>query len=275
VALELQESVTREEWHSGVEAVLAAIEAGEAEKVVLARTLRAVARRPFDVNRVLVALARRYPHCTVFAHAIGRSCFVGATPERLLRLTDGAVQVDCLAGSVRRGANADEAALLAEQLLADAKERHEHAVVVRAIVEALRPLSEDVTAPQSPAVISTADVQHLHTPVAAVAHAGASIFDFVRALHPTPATGGYPREAALQRIAAIERFDRGWYAGPIGWLDAAGNGEVAVALRSALVEGETATLYAGAGIVAGSDPGREFDETGLKMKAMLWALQQA
>jgi isochorismate synthase EntC len=119
----------------------------------------------------------------------------------------------------------------------------------------------------------TADVQHLHTPVVAVARRDADIFALVEGLHPTPATGGQPRVAALDLIAELETFDRGWYAGPCGWVDAQGNGDFVVALRSALVRGDEATLYAGAGIVAGSDPRREYEETALKLRAMLWALE--
>jgi isochorismate synthase len=272
--VELVREVMPEQWSAGVEAILASIEAGEVEKVVQARTLRAVADRPFAAGSVLRALAERNPRATIFAAGRNQTCFLGATPERLVSLNDGRVKIDCLAGTIRLSGDATEAEALAEAILHDSKELHEHEVVARAIREALEPVCESVEAPERPLIKRTADVQHLHTPITAMAKSGIELFDLVERLHPTPAMGGYPREAAVKKIRELESFDRGWYASPVGWVDAAGNGDFAVAIRSALIEGNQARLYAGNGIVEGSDPAKEFEETELKLRAMLWALRQ-
>jgi isochorismate synthase len=272
--VELVQEVSEAEWAAGIEAILASIEAGEVEKVVHARTVRAVADRPFAAGSVLRALAERNPRATIFAAGRNDTCFLGATPERLVSLADRQVKIDCLAGTIRLPGDASEAEALAETILHDSKELHEHDVVARAIREALQPVCEAVEAPDRPLIKRTADVQHLHTPITATAKPGIELFDLVERLHPTPAVGGYPREAAVRQIGELEGFDRGWYASPVGWVDAAGNGDFAVAIRSALIEGNQARLYAGNGIVEGSDPAKEFEETELKLRAMLWALRQ-
>ncbi len=272
--LELTEDIDVDTWSAGVLETLDAIEQSQVEKVVLARTVSATAPASFPIPSILRALASRYDHCTVFAYALGDVCFLGATPERLLKLENGRAQVDCLAGSITIGENDCDSHELARRLLADPKERHEHAVVVNAIDAALRPTCTNIEMPSQPDIKGTADVQHLHTPVTATVRPGADLFEVVESLHPTPAMGGHPRGAALPLLVRIEDFDRGWYAGPLGWVDSAGDGEFVVGIRSALVEGNHATLFAGAGIVEGSDPRREFDETNLKLQAMLWALRQ-
>jgi isochorismate synthase len=272
--VELVREVSEEQWADGIEAILASVEAGEVEKVVQARTVRAIADRPFAVGAVLRALAERNPRATIFAAGRNETCFLGATPERLVSLSDGRAKIDCLAGTIRLPGDASEAEALADTILHDSKELHEHEVVARAIRESLAPVCASVEAPERPSIKRTADVQHLHTPITATTKPGVELFDLVERLHPTPAMGGYPREAAVAKIGELESFDRGWYASPVGWVDAAGNGDFAVAIRSALIEGNRARLYAGNGIVEGSDPAKEFEETELKLRAMLWALRQ-
>ncbi len=271
--IQLIEDVDFPAWEGQVRSALTAIDNGDLEKVVLARTLRTISEKPFALGQVLKTLEQRYGHCTVFAYGSEKGCFVGATPERLLRLQDGRVQVDCLAGSVPLGDTPEKTEAFAQSILSDAKELHEHSVVARSVRELLAPLCKSVDAPSQPSIMQTADLQHLHTAFTAVARPATDIFDFIQQLHPTPATGGSPREPALSLIDETETFDRGWYAGPCGWIDAKGNGDIAVAIRSALIEGNHATLYAGSGIVAGSDPAREHEETALKLRTMLWALQ--
>ena len=272
--IELTENVDFSAWEGQVRLALGAIDTGQLEKVVLARTLSAISETPFALGPVLKTLEQRYPHCTVFAYGSKDGCFVGATPERLLRLQDGRVQVDCLAGSIPIGDTRENSETLAQTILKDAKELHEHAIVVRMVRDLLEPLCESIDAPSQPLILRTADLQHLHTPLSAVAKRGSDIFDFVQQLHPTPATGGSPRKPALSFIEATETSGRGWYAGPCGWIDAKGNGEISVAIRSAFIKENQATLYAGCGIVAGSDPSREYEETALKLRTMLWALQE-
>jgi isochorismate synthase len=263
-----------EAWMQTVASAIADMRAGGVEKVVLARAMAVHSPAPFDVPSVLERLVSRYRACTVFAFAEGGAVFAGATPERLLRIQDGIVSVDCLAGSIGRGADETEDRKLASQLLHDPKELHEHRVVASAIEEALLPLCADLQVAPTPRIVSFANIHHLYTPVTGTALPGVDIFEFVERLHPTPAMGGQPREAALALIDKYETFDRGWYAAPVGWLDAAGNGDFAVAIRSALLRGSEGTLFAGNGIVAESEPEREYEETNLKLKAMLWALGQ-
>jgi isochorismate synthase len=161
---------------------------------------------------------------------------------------------------------------LGEQLLASAKDRHEHEVVVRTVVEALGPLCDQLDVGATPSLLKLGNVQHLYTPVTGHLCSACTLLNVVERLHPTPAVGGRPREAALALIREREGFDRGWYGGPVGWIDQRGEGEFAVAIRSALLHGTQATLFAGCGIVADSDPEREYAEAALKLKPMLSAL---
>lgn len=259
-------------WRDAVAAVVQDIRRGTMEKLVLARRLRARALGPVDPGPIIRRLRAGYGGCTVFAFARGESCFLGATPERLVRLDGGLVRADCLAGSTARGAGEDEDRALGEALLADEKERHEHALVVRALRDVLGPLCSRLSVPLAPGLLRMPNVQHLHTPVEGVVNGERHVLELVERLHPTPAAGGLPREAALTRIRSYETFDRGWYAGPVGWADGRGGGEFVVAIRSALLREREALLYAGCGIVAGSDPEREYEESCLKLRPMLWAL---
>jgi isochorismate synthase len=177
-----------------------------------------------------------------------------------------------LAGTSARGATPAEDERLGQALLASPKERTEHAVVVRALRAALAEQCTDVTAPGTPRLFRVRNVQHLLTPLSGRLRPGRGALDLVTALHPTPAVGGAPRATALDLIRRWEGLDRGWYAGPVGWVDRHGQGEFAVAIRSALLRGPEASLYAGCGIVADSDPEAEFSESVLKLRPMLAAL---
>lgn len=264
----------RDEFERAVAEGAAAVRDGRLEKVVVAR---AVDWRPAPMpepSRVLRRLARRYPDCHVFAVARGRKVFLGASPERLVRVEGDRVQATCLAGSVARDESPAADARLGASLLASAKDREEHAIVVRALTSALVTLCEEVVVPPEPVLLPLPDVQHLYTPVTARLRDGVGILDLVERLHPTPAVGGAPREGAMAFIREHERWDRGWYAAPVGWLDASGNGELAVALRSALLDGESATLFAGCGILADSAPEDEYMESELKLRAMRGALTE-
>ena len=260
------------QWRESVDRVLAEVASGAVDKVVLARRARARAETDFDPIASLKRLERRYRSCTLFLFRQGASSFIGATPERLVRLDGGLVRADCLAGSVGRGATEAEDRAHGRALLSDDKERREHAMVVSALREALTPFCSALTTAGEPSLLRLPNVQHLHTPVKGRLRDGHHVLDLVDALHPTPATGGVPRERALTMIHELEEFDRGWYAGPLGWVDADGGGEFVVGIRSALLRGAEAVLYAGCGIVAGSEPEREYAESNLKMQAMLWAL---
>jgi len=275
----------REEWESLVAEGAVACEDGLFEKVVLARSVRVRADRPLDPAGALRRLRATYPAAYIFAVARGHNqsgsgtgrteenaCFLGATPERLVRLADGMVDVACLAGSAPRGATAAEDEQAGEALLRSEKNRAEHAVVVRTVRAALDDLCTDLSVPGAPRLLRLPNVQHLYTPVEGRVRDRVGVLDLVARLHPTPAVGGYPRAAALRFIREREGLDRGWYAGPVGYVDRHGEGEFAVALRSALLRGDEATLFAGCGIVADSRPAAEYAETCLKLRPMLGAL---
>ncbi|MER3437841.1 MAG: hypothetical protein C4346_09775 [Chloroflexota bacterium] len=241
--------------------------------MVLAREVRVRASAPFRPEDVLDRLRSANPRAMVFAFGIGDQCFLGATPELLVRLSQRTVTAHCLAGSIARGASEDEAAELAQRLLASAKDRVEHEIVVQSTEAALRAVCDEVVrAPDAPYVVRSGSVQHLLTPVTGRVRNGKGLLELLDVLHPTPAVGGFPREVALAAIREREGLDRGWYAGPVGWMDFAGDGMFAVAIRSALLTGAEACLYAGCGIVAGSEPEAEYQETCLKLKPMLAAL---
>jgi isochorismate synthase len=268
------DSVTADAWGDAVRALTSSIAGGVVEKVVLARELTLHARDEIDETAMIARLREGYPDCTVFAFRRNGACFVGATPERLVRVEGRKVRATCLAGSARRGADADDDDAVGAALLADAKERREHQLVVNMIAEALTPLCRDIDVPAEPRLMRMRNVQHLCTPVAGTLAGDVGVLELVERLHPTPAVGGMPRVEALRLIHEHEPFDRGWYAGPLGWVDANGNGEFAVAIRSALIDGRDARLFAGCGIVAGSDPQREYEESTMKLRPMLWALNQ-
>lgn len=262
-------------WEALVADGAAACRAGRLRKVVLARAVeaRATSGAPFDPAAALRRLRRAYPSAYVFAVSReGGRCFLGATPERLARLRGAEADVACLAGSARRGAIRADDERIGAALLASPKNRGEHAAVVEAVYAALSPLCGDLSIPPVPRLVKLANVQHLYTPVRGRVAPGIGVLDLVARLHPTPAVGGTPREEALRYIRDHERLDRGWYAAPVGLLDRHGEGEFAVALRSALLHNDRATLFAGCGIVGDSHPSDEYEETRLKLHPMLAAL---
>ena len=256
-----------------VRSALSRISDGAFAKIVLARAKDVTARETLNPLRVLNGLRQRFADCYAFSIANGRGqSFIGASPERLLRVEDCKLLTEALAGSIRRGATASEDAAFAAALAHDDKELREHALVLDEIVRRLEALGLAPEHPDRPGVRRYANVQHLHTPVRADLRDGIRAIDAVAALHPTPAVGGFPRDAAVPRIRELEKFPRGLYAGALGWMDVRGNAEFFVGLRSALIDGNRARLYAGAGIVQGSSPEKEAAETELKFRAMQEAL---
>jgi isochorismate synthase len=242
--------------------------------VVLARARRAAAPHALDAAAALRHLRAAYPECHIFGCWRGDAAFVGASPERLVKVAGRDVQASSLAGSAPRGATEAEDARLAAGLLTSSKDQAEHAVVRDTLAAALDELCDDVIAPEQPSLFTLPQVHHLHTAVRARLRAGRTLLELVARLHPTPAVGGAPREAALTFIREHERLDRGWYAAPIGWIGRDG-GELAVALRSAVIRRDEAWLFAGCGLVADSDPEMEFAETLLKLRPMELALAAA
>ncbi len=245
------------------------IQAGELEKIVLAREVQVSAPTPHDPGAVFEVLRTGFPSCFVYAVGRGPATFVGASPELLVRRDGQRASTVALAGSTRRSADPAVDDHLGEALVHSEKDQHEIAIVARRIARALAPYSVWVTAAPEPALIRVANIQHLATPIRAQLARPVGAVSLAGGLHPTPAVGGEPFSAADPMIPALEGLDRGWYAGPVGWTDLTGDGEFCVALRCALLRGLTATCYAGCGIVAGSDPASELAETEVKLAAML------
>ena len=265
---------SRDEFARAVSRATAAIGAGELEKVVLARACTLTQAGGFDAARVLRSLGESQPGCTVYGVGLGGATFLGASPERLVGRRGSAVHADALAGSAPRGRTPDEDARRGQSLLESPKEREEHAIVRRAVVAALGERCSDVRAAEAPELLRLEGIQHLHTPVSGRLADGerTSVLSLAGALFPTPAVGGAPRAAALAFLRRHEAARRGWYSGGVGWLAPSGEGELCVALRSALLRGDAATLHAGVGIVAGSTPEAELDETRWKLASALGAL---
>ncbi|MFP4279654.1 MAG: isochorismate synthase MenF [Halochromatium sp.] len=263
------------EWAALVDAALRAIDEGSLQKVVLSRRLDVVGSRRFDVDRLLGVLSCLFPSCQVVNLRRQGSSFVAATPERLLSQQGRALEVDAIAGTTDRNADTAADAALGEALRASDKNLREHRFVIDAIRAALRPCCRDIQTPAEPQLMQLSNAQHLWSPIRACADAGVDVFDLAERLHPTPATNGQPRHDASAWLRRSEPFERGWYTGAAGTLEPDLSGELWVLLRCARVCGNRAELYAGAGIVAGSDPATEWDETEAKLRAMLSALQYA
>jgi salicylate biosynthesis isochorismate synthase/menaquinone-specific isochorismate synthase len=256
-------------YEDAVAAAVAAIGDGELEKVVLAREIVVKAQRAHDPAPILGAMRELFPSCFCFCVGSPEAAFIGASPELLIRRSGAVAATVALAGSTRRSADPAVDDHLGEQMLRSVKVRAEHEIVANRIARLLRPQSVWVQADDDPAVVRIANIQHLATPIRAQLAESRSAIELAGLLHPTPAVGGEPRERAIELIPELEQMDRGWYAGPVGWMDAAEDGEFCVALRSALLRDRSAHLYAGCGIVAGSDPAAELDETEIKFEALL------
>jgi len=258
-----------ERYERSVAAAVERIQRGELEKAVLAREVVVEAPRAHDPAAVFGALREVFPSCFCFCCGSPEGAFLGASPELLIRRAGASAATVGLAGSTRRSADPAVDDHLGEKLRTSAKERSEHEIVVRRIERALRPHAVWVQAAPEPGLVKVANIQHLGTPIHAQLAEPRSAIDLAGRLHPTPAVGGEPREGALRAIAELEDMDRGWYAGPVGWMDAAEDGEFCVALRSALLRDRFAHLYAGAGIVGASEPAAELAETEVKLGALL------
>ena len=266
----------RRNWQRAVEEILSAIADGRMEKAVLARILDVSTTGAIDPVDVLAYLRSENAdaHVFLFEPEAG-SPIVGATPEALALVRGDCFRATAVAGSVSRGATDEEQRALARQLLNSAKDRVEHAFTVRDMVARLEPLCRTVEAEAEPHVLTLARIQHLETRIRAVLRPGPSVLDLLAALHPTPAVCGLPRDAALDLLSRHEPFERGWYAGPMGWFDTRGDGVFVPALRTAVARSTTWRLFAGAGIVPGSNPDEEWDETGIKFEPVLRALDAA
>lgn len=266
-----------DDYATAVEAATRRIATGELRKVVLARTMLVDAERALDVKQLLWRLRAVDADCYAFATPVTGSApgaiLVGASPELLVRRRGRNVEATPLAGSAQRFGDPVRDRAAADALFRSEKDREEHAVVVEDVARILGSFCDALDHPHEPELLGTANVWHLATPFRGRLHANTSVLELVAALHPTPAVAGFPRDAAVDVLGELEPIDRGGYAGPLGWVDANGDGEFAIALRCAEITGKTARLFAGAGIVSDSVPEAEVDETERKFRALLDALR--
>ncbi len=263
-------------WSRAVTDTLGAIREGELAKAVLARILDVSTTGTLDPVDVLEYLRKENTEAHVFLFEPEPGApILGAAPETIATVRGEVCHATAVAGSVPRGRSAAEQRDFAQQLLSSEKDRVEHAYTVEDMVERLTRFASDVEAETDPHVLTLARIQHLETRIRAMLHPGTSVLDVVAALHPTPAVCGFPRDAALDLLLREEPFERGWYAGPVGWFDTAGNGVFVPALRTAVARETTWRLFAGAGIVPGSHPDLEWEETGIKFEPVLRALAAA
>ena len=258
-----------DEFERSVTAATERIEASSLRKVVLAREVVVQAGAAHEPAAVFGALRDLFPSCFCFCCGTPEAAFLGASPELLVRRSGASASTVALAGSIRRSSDPAIDDHLGEQLLHSDKDRREQEIVSERIVRTLRPHAVWVQRAEEPEVIKVANIQHLATPVIAQLAESHSAIELAGLLHPTPAVGGEPWPEAASTIVELERMDRGWYAGPVGWMDATEDGEFCVALRSALLRDRAAHLYVGVGVVAGSDPAEELAETEVKLGALL------
>jgi menaquinone-specific isochorismate synthase len=271
----LSSPLPHDEWMELVERAVAAIDAGRFAKVVVAREVVVDANRTIHVPTVLRRLRSLYPACTVVAAPLGggEGQFVCASPELLVARHGTQVRSHPLAGTIPRSGDPHADQALSDSLLASPKDRAEHAWVVRDVVEGLQPWCTSLDVPATPSIVALRNVSHLGTLVSGTLAKGApSALGLAEALHPTAAVGGTPRAAALEWLTVNERLERGPYAGPVGWVDGRGDGEWVVGIRSAAISGSAARLFAGVGVVEGSDPTAELAETQFKLQALLAAV---
>jgi isochorismate synthase len=257
------------DFERAVAAATERIDAGGLSKVVLAREVVVTAPAAHDPAAVFGGLREQFPSCFCFCCGTPEAAFLGASPELLVRRSGASASTVALAGSTRRSSDPAVDDHLGEQLLRSDKNRREQRIVCERIVRTLRPHAVWVQTAEEPELIKVANIQHLATPVIAQLAESHSAVELAGILHPTPAVGGEPWADAATTIGELERMDRGWYAGPVGWMDATDDGEFCVALRSALLRDRDAHLYAGVGVVAGSDPEAELAETEVKLEALL------
>lgn len=262
----------KEEYLNSIHKVTSLIKENEAQKVVIARSLALKFKEAITSPQILSHVVHEQPESYLFGLEHDDLLFYGASPERLVKVENGRAFSSCVAGSIKRGSTAEADEALGQSLLHDMKNLGEHHYVVEMITETFEKNCSDVKVPHGPKLLKIRDIQHLYTPVEGRLNEDATILQLVKHLHPTPALGGVPRDQAMKMIRAYEPMNRGLYAAPIGWLDADGNGEFAVAIRSAALVQDKAYLYAGGGIVADSEAQSEYEETLVKFRPMLRAL---
>lgn len=253
-------------WNEKVILALENISKGSIQKIVLSREVEWELSGKPDLSNILKTLSKRYPKCYVFAFKRSNSVFFGASPEKLAKISNGWIEADALAGSISRGKTEEDDKILENELLHSKKNLHEQQAVVEFITSSLRKISDEIIYDAEPVIRKLPNIQHLWTPIKAKLKNEMPLFSILKQLHPTPAICGAPWMNALKSITEMEEHDRGLYAGIVGWLSFENEAEFAVAIRSALYKENKIFAYAGCGIVEGSEPREEFNETELKLK---------
>lgn len=262
-----------QEFKQSVASALDLINSNSLRKIVLAHAIDIYSQTPFNLIKSLNNLRFIYPDCYVFSTSNGKGQnFIGASPERLISINKNQLVTDALAGSAPRGKTPSQDAKLANNLLSSEKDLREHQFVIDFIIKRLEYLGLKPNYSSQPHLLQLSNIQHLWTPITAEISRNIHLLEILAELHPTPAVAGVPRDIAQEQIHNFETFDRSLYAAPIGWIDHQGNGEFAVGIRSALIDGDRARLYAGAGIINGSKPDKELAEVQLKLQTLLKAL---
>ena len=267
-------SISEEKWREQVSAAITAIKSNQLEKVVLARDLNATSNTTIDIRNLMQRLEIEYPSTWLFLV----DGLIGATPELLVRLSKSLVTSRVLAGTIRKSGNEDRDLALAASLAKSSKDLEEHEYAVKSVADALAPFCSSTNVPESPFVLHLSNVMHLATDVTGVLNDSAKqadIFTLVEKLHPSAAVCGTPTEVAKKLITSLEEMNRGRYSGPVGWIDAHGDGEIAIALRCGQLSADhkSIRIFAGCGIVAGSDPANEYAESQAKLMPMRTALE--
>lgn len=257
------------DWEEIIKSGLKRIENGEFHKVVLSRQVKLILDRTPNISVLLKHLADRYPYCYIFAYRKNDSIFFGASPEQLAKFANGYVEADALAGSYPRGKTLEEDRQLEMELLNSEKNLNEQKAVVDFIAQSFSSFTEEIEYSTQPIIRKLPNIQHLWTPIKAKLKNNRPVFSFLKEVHPTPAICGVPWTAAMSEILTKENHNRGLYTGAIGWFNFNNEGEFAVAIRSALLNENRLYAFAGCGIVKGSDPHTEFEETKLKLKPIL------
>lgn len=267
--IEKETEVDPVKWKQSVRQATEEITEEKAEKIVLAREVRLHFNQQANIASVIQKLLETQRTSYVFAFESDGDCFIGATPERLVKVEKNNLLSTCLAGTAPRGKTVEEDKKIGKHLLMDEKNRQEHEFVVKMIKNALLKSCKHIEIPKEPGLLALENLQHLYTPVTGQLMENYTIFNVIEELHPTPALGGTPTKESLAFIREHELLDRGWYGAPIGWVDSNHNGEFAVAIRSGLIQGDEASLFAGCGVVADSEPEMEYEETKIKLLPML------
>lgn len=268
-----EEEIKPSDWLETVRLAREKIRHNQANKIVLAREVRLTFNNEAEMTPILDSLMKNQPHCYIFAFERHGDCFIGATPERLVKVSKDKLLSTCLAGTAPRGKTFVEDEKISKDLLQDQKNLEEHEYVVQMITNSIAPYCSHIDIPDHPIVHRLKNLHHLYTPVKATFKENYHVLDIVKQLHPTPALGGVPREKSLLFIREHELLDRGWYGAPIGWMDSEDHAEFAVAIRSGLIQGKEASLFAGVGVMKDSDLQLEYEETKMKLLPMLSAIK--